>query len=129
IAGPAAGDERFITGYVGSTKTATVDSNWSETPTSASRFVLNFSMKNAKSVDINGTANANISTISQNAGGNTFVSEPSFSSLVLRFPTSFIKDSLQINNSQYKRVYSGVSYTTNLAVITADSGEAFVGTG
>lgn len=40
IAGPAIGDVRRITTYVGSTRVATVDPAWSATPTTASRYSI-----------------------------------------------------------------------------------------
>jgi hypothetical protein len=40
VAGTGAGQRRWITDYVGSTKVATVDSNWITTPDATSKFVI-----------------------------------------------------------------------------------------
>jgi hypothetical protein len=44
-AGPTAGDFRTITAYNGSTKTATINQNWTTTPTTSSTFYLIFDIK------------------------------------------------------------------------------------
>jgi hypothetical protein len=48
--GPGAGDFRTITGYNGTTKVATVNQNWTVTPTSSSVFTLNFDTKDIESI-------------------------------------------------------------------------------
>lgn len=48
--GPAAGDIRTITSYNGSTKTATVNQNFSASPTSSSTFTLKFGVKDAEAL-------------------------------------------------------------------------------
>ena len=48
--GTSAGDFRTITSYNGTTKVATVNQNWTVTPTTSSVFVLNFNTKDIQSV-------------------------------------------------------------------------------
>ena len=49
-AGPSTGDFRTITAYNGSTKTATINQNWTVTPTTSSTFALNFDIKDVDTV-------------------------------------------------------------------------------
>ena len=48
--GPGQGDIRTIVGYNGTTKTATVDTPFSTTPTASSNFTLNFGVNNINSI-------------------------------------------------------------------------------
>lgn len=48
--GPSAGDFRTVTAYNGTTKVATVNQNWSTTPTTSSQFTLNFDTKDIESI-------------------------------------------------------------------------------
>ena len=50
ISGTDAGDFRTITAYNGTTKTATVNQNWTAVPDATSKFVLNFETKDIESV-------------------------------------------------------------------------------
>jgi len=56
--GPSAGDSRYITSYNATTKTATVNSPFSTTPTSSSNFSLRFSTADTDSVVVANPANS-----------------------------------------------------------------------
>jgi hypothetical protein len=54
ISGPGAGQDRIISGYVGSTKVATLSAAWTTQPTSASTYeVFGFAVTNGASYNTN----------------------------------------------------------------------------
>lgn len=82
-AGTSVGDQRVITSYNGSSRTATVNQNWTATPDTTSVFALNFDIKDVETVlSVTGTtinANANINIESRSNGtssGATVLQNP-----------------------------------------------------
>ena len=135
--GTSSGDSRTIVYWNGTTKTATVDTNFTTSPDSSSQFSLNFSIDDAESLVI-GTPGGTL-TCKQDidisckdtmtANGNTYIKEPTYSSLVFPFPTTFIKDGLTGNNYRYRKVFTGRSFTAGVGTVTVATGEDLVGTG
>jgi len=135
--GTNSGDSRTISAYNGANKIVTVSPNFSVAPDSTTTFSLDFAFKDAESFIIGTaggalTANLNVALSSKDDGtvtGNAVVSEPTFSSLVFPFPDQFIKTGATINNYQYRKVFSGRSFTAGVGTVTVAAGEALVGTG
>jgi hypothetical protein len=109
--GPAAGDFRTITAYNGTTRVATVNQNWSATPTTSSVFVLNFDIKDAEgliaatksSYPATITSHANISNYGKSGGlstGDTILQNPNAPEMLYRV------------GSPYVASISDTSYTT-----------------
>lgn len=133
LSGPGAGEQRTIVSYNGTTKTATVSPNFSEAPTSASTFSIDFTFKETESISAgSGGSTADIDISSKDDGtrdGNTIVREPTFNSLVFKFPREFIKTGLTGNNYQYRKIFSGRTFSGGIGSVTAGVGESFVGLG
>lgn len=135
--GTSEGDVKTIVDYVGSTKVATVDSDFSTTPDANSVFSIDFSTREIESLMVGGagstiTANLDVDILSKDnllATGNTAIKEPAFKSLVFPMPKTFVKDGLTVNNYQYRKVFSSVTFTAGVGSITAGTGESLVGSG
>jgi len=139
--GTSVGYSGTVTAYDGSTKTATVTPNVTtlvDDLTDANSVVsIDFSKREIESFMIGGagsaiSANLNVCLSCKDDGtstGNTIVREPAFQSLVFPFPQSFVKDGVTLNNYQYRKVFSGRSFTAGVGTVTAGTGEALVGSG
>jgi len=138
--GPAAGDVRRIIAYDGSTKIANVDLAFSTTTTAASNVSVEFDFAEAESFiqstvytsGVTSNANCNITVLNKAGGisnGATFITEPSLSPLVFKYPDNYIAYNSITNQSfLYRRIYSGVQFTNgNSAVLTAGTDEGFQG--
>lgn len=140
IAGNSAGDIRIITAYDGNSKTATVYPAFSYNIDTSSRYELQFDITDVDSFvtdsRYSGTgattnAAATISIQSKDDGlmtGNTFAYDPKMKNSLFVFPQAFVAPGLSDQSYVYRRVYSGVSFTSgNSSVITAGTDEDFVG--
>lgn len=97
--GPSAGDFRTITAYNGSTRTATVNQNWSSTPTSATYFALNFDVKDSECIVAANpstfaiTSSAKISTYGKTGGlttGDAILENPNSPQLLFRVGSPYV---------------------------------------
>lgn len=79
-----------------------------------------------------GFANCNISTLSKDNGlanGNSLISEPSLASLVFPFPETYVAvGSISNQSYQFRKLYTSVTFTDGVGVITAGTDEQFIGT-
>ncbi len=107
---PSTGDQRLITQYVGSTQTATVDSNWSSAPGTGSEFVIIGNIQSAEAIGLSGstnfnTANANIDISSKNTSNiyqYASLTDTNFQTLIFPFPNAPIASGLSQPNYQYR---------------------------
>lgn len=108
VEGNSAGDFRTITSYNGATRVATVNSNWTTTPNTTSKFSLNFDVKDSESlVSTNSTFHILSSATLDASGrdGNISTGDPS-----LQNPT--VPEMLYRVGSQYVSNISDTSYST-----------------
>ena len=130
IKGPSAGDFRTITDYNASTKVATVNQNWTTTPTTSSVFGLNFDIKDVETVlAVDGSRNlqsyANINTLSRANGtstGATTLINPSSPELVMPIGSPYVRS---LSGTQYTSTqeWTGVGFDgTGTATISFTSG-------
>ena len=129
--GPSAGDFRTITAYNGTTKVATVNQNWSTTPTSSSQFTLNFDTKDIESiVSVNKssfpvTLNAKADIDAEQGkfdgieAGDTILQNPNVPELVFKIGNPYVET---ITDTSYttQQVWRNISFTP--------SGGSFVAT-
>lgn len=113
-AGPSAGDFRTITSYNGVTKVATVNQNWTTTPTTNSIFALNFDIKDIDSlVSIDGSYNitgkASINNASGRVNGSTVLENAKYPELVFNVGSPYIKS---LVNTAYttQQVFTNISF-------------------
>ena len=110
-AGKDAGDFKTITAYNGSTKVATVNSNWTTTPDSTSVFALNFDIK-----DIESLVAANKTSYPATLYGQAAISASgkvngiSTGNAILNNPT--VPEMLYTIGSPYVASLTGTSYTS-----------------
>lgn len=109
--GVGAGDRKTITSYNGVTKVATVNTNWTVTPTAGSGFTLNFDTKDIESIvtatkstfpaTINGSSKINAQgRVNGISTGNAILENPTIPELVFTI------------GNPYASSLSGTSYTT-----------------
>ena len=129
--GPGAGDFRTITAYNGTTKVATVNQNWTSTPTTSSVFTLNFDTKDIESIiyankssyPASMYARADIDAEQGKVGGletgDTVLQNPNVPELVFTIGNPYVET---ITDTSYttQQVWRSVSFTP--------SGGAFVAT-
>jgi len=133
-----------ITSYAPVTRIATIEDNFSTTPTSGSTFVIDYNIKDIESVakinaavKIISSANvANANKVDSLASGDTFYSETDGKGLVFRVPQSFVEFGMTDKQFRGKYVWKNVQVTSGLASISTGSisatnltNRAFVGTG
>ena len=110
-AGVDAGDFRTITAYNGVTKTATVNTNWTVTPTSGSTFALNFDTKDIETL-VSATKSSYpasiVATSKINSQGR--VNNLSTGDAILQNPT--VPELVFTVGNPYASSLSGTSYTT-----------------
>lgn len=138
IAGNAAGDLRYITGYNGTTKTANVSIPFSITTNSSTKYEIRPDITDVDSLyqssvytgGATTNAAATISLSNKDDGtynGNTFISEPSFSDSFYSFPATYVAPGIANVSYVYRRVYNSVTFTGGLATITSAINEQFDG--
>ena len=97
--GPSSGDFRTITAYNGSSKVATVNQNWTSTPTTATVFALNFEIKDSESIIYRDSStyavksSAAVSTYGKSGGlttGNAVLQNPNNPSLIFRVGSPYV---------------------------------------
>jgi hypothetical protein len=129
--GPSAGDFRTITAYNGTTKVATVNQNWTTTPTTATQFTLNFDTKDIESIIYASKASypatlyakADIDAEQGKVGGiesgDTILQNPNVPELVFTIGNPYVET---ITDTSYttQQVWRNVSFTP--------SGGSFVAT-
>jgi hypothetical protein len=127
--GVSTGDRYTVTDYTGSTKTFTVSPNLITSPSAITQFSLDFNIKMVDSLsDQANTESANVSLSSKDNGtrtGNTFLSNPTFNSLVYSLPDSFVDTGLTDQTYVYYRRATIASFGPT-AQITLSPGETFV---
>lgn len=141
VAGNSAGDVRIITGYNGVTKTATVDPVFSYNIDTSSQYQIQFDMTDVDSfvtdtrysatgATTNASASISIQSKDNNAlTGNTFMYDPQRTASMFLFPASYIAPGLTNQSYVYRKVFTGVSFTSgNSSILTAGTDEDFVGT-
>ena len=110
-AGKDAGDFKTITGYVGSTKVATVNSNWTTTPDTTSVFALNFDIKDIESLVAANKASYPATLQGQSAiSASGKVNGLSTGSAILNNPT--VPEMLYTIGSPYVSSLTGTTYTS-----------------
>ena len=125
-------DIRNIVSYNGATKTATVDSPFTITPTSSSSFTLNFQQYDVESIvktvgsgNYNLTANANINAaggkVNGISSGDSILNSPGTPELLFQVGYPYVA---QLTNTSYysQRVYRSKSFTGNTLTLYATSG-------
>lgn len=139
IDGVSVGDVRTILDYNGTTKTANVSSDFTTTPTSATRYRIEFDFGEAESFVKDTTytsgasvaANTNINVLNKDNGlsnGQSFLFETNLNRLLFRYPKSYVANTVTNQSFFYRRVYDGVQFTNgNSAAIAAGTGEDFEG--
>jgi hypothetical protein len=141
VAGNSAGDVRIITGYDGLTKTATVNPVFSYNIDTSSQYQIQFDITDVDSfvtdtrysatgATSNASATISIQSKDNNAlTGNTFMYDPQRTSSMFLLPSSFIAPGLTNQAYMYRKVFTGVSFTSgNSSILTAGTDEDFVGT-
>jgi len=123
--GPDAGDTKTITAYNGSTKVATVNSNWQVTPTSSSVFTLNFDTKDIETLlSVNKssalgnsvytiTSSANINPEGKSNGlstGNTVLENPGTPELIFPVGNRYVSE-LSGTTYQTQQIWRNVQFT------------------
>jgi hypothetical protein len=127
-------DIKNIVSYNGATKTATVDSPFTITPTTASTFSLNFQeydvdsiVKTVGSGNYNLTANVNINTASGRVNGlstgDTILNSPGAPELLFQIGYPYVA---QLASTSYysQRVYRSKTFTGNTLTLYATSGNS-----
>jgi hypothetical protein len=123
-AGASAGDFRTILSYVGSTRVATVNQNWTTTPDATSTFTLNFATKDIDSIantsikssyplTIYSTASINNLSRANNASnGDTTIQNPLVPELIFPVGSPYIKT---ITDSSFttQQVWRDVAFTSS----------------
>lgn len=140
VAGNSAGDVRIVTAYDGNSKTATVYPAFSYNIDTSSQYEIQFDITDVDAFvtdsrysDTGATTNASasISIQSKDDGlmtGNTFAYDPNMRNSMFLFPQSHIATGLTDQSYVYRKVFSGVSFTSgNSSVLTAGTDEDFVG--
>lgn len=129
--GPSAGDFRTITAYNGTTKVATVNQNWTTTPTTATQFTLNFDTKDIESIIYASKASypatlyakadidAEQGKVNGIESGDTILQNPNVPELVFTIGNPYVET---ITDTSYttQQVWRNVSFTP--------SGGSFVAT-
>lgn len=138
--GPSAGDTRKIVSYNGISKVATVDQNFTQTPTTASTFSLRFNVNNTETIAIaNSTfavlSSAKIDTTSKVGGvlaGDTFIESKDHSELLFKigrpYINSTIDSSYQSQQIFRNKAFSSVSGTATLEISLTGTAVSFLGT-
>lgn len=140
VAGPSAGDSRRIIAYNGTTKVATVDRNFTTTPTTATRVSLNYGIKDIDSIvvapsayaaNVYGAQNASsaiypcadIDLSSKTPAGNTFFEGTTTNRLLFKFPESYIAQG-QFENVDYfsRKLITNASFASGNLTISVGSG-------
>lgn len=137
VAGLSSGDQKLITSWNGSTKTATVDSNFTTTPGANSQFNLNFSFKDTEAIVVatagsSFTANSNISLQSKDNGtanGKTVISEPGFQTLIFSLPNQYIAANTGPQQYQYRKTFTSRTFTNGIGTVATGTGESHIGSG
>ncbi len=123
---PFTGDNRLITQYTGSTRTATVSSPWSIQPAVGNTFNIICGVNSIESIGLSGnssfvSANANINIGSKNqfsAYQNVSITDTSFQPLLFRLPNSTIAPNISGQTYQYRyRVATGQTIQTGTPLI------------
>jgi hypothetical protein len=133
-AGSSVGDSRKIISYNGATRVATVDQNWSVTPTTSSKFTLRFNTTDIETLAIvdgsrNLLATANVDETSKKGGlstGATQLQDTAYPELLFKVGNPYVKT---ISDSSYytqkvfrSKSFSNISGLTRLQ-LSFDSGE------
>ena len=127
--GTSAGDFRTITAYNGSTKTATVNQNWTVTPTTSSVFALNFDVKDvetmmyvvksagAASIRAKASIN-NRSKLGNISTGDTVLDNPNLPELLFPVGSPYVSN---ITDSSYttQQVTRNLAFTVSGGSVTA----------
>jgi hypothetical protein len=138
-AGTSAGDFRTITSYNGSTKVATVNQPWTVTPTTSSKFALNFDIKDIESVlDVDTTSypatlnsEAKINAESRVGGlstGNTLLENPTIPELIFNVGSPYVSNLINTSYTS-QQVFRSVSFTASGGSVSAqlNYGGAYTG--
>ncbi len=136
VTGTGSGQIRNFTAWNGSTKVATVAPDWDTIPDTTSVISIDFGINDLESMVRGGfgasTANLNIANESKSDGtpnGDTVMAEAAYSSLIFPFPQDYVKANTGVNNYQYRKVFTNRTFTSGVGSITADAGDALIGTG
>jgi hypothetical protein len=128
------GDVRVISGYVGSTKVATVSEPFSTTPSGTIR--LNYAIKDAKSLayapgaqdsgwneDTSVYATMNVANDSKDSTGNTYLTDTNLNTMIFRLGQNYIANA-SINNADYehRKVLLNQTFTSNGQITLSDGG-------
>ena len=134
--GPGSTDgTRKIVSYEGATRSVVVDTAFSASINTQSRFVIDFDFGQAESLAVySGTtriAGANVHVYSKDAASlytPAYVSEPQFESMIFDLGDSNVSDnSTSFFNYEYERLYQGVSLAAGVTTaLTVGSGETLV---
>jgi len=138
IAGPSAGDFRTITAYNGATRVATVNQNWTVTPTTATKFQLNFDIKDVETIVyadsstfvVNGFANINTSSrVGGVSSGSTVLQNPGAPELIYNIGSPYVAS---LKNASYstQQLTRNVTFGTGsgtAAVYTITYGSDYAG--
>ena len=108
--GPSAGDFRTITSYDGSTKVATVNQNWTTTPTTDSTFTITMGVKDTESLVYATTGTPCVLKTTMRADYESRTTGTSSGDTVLENPT--VPEMLFKVGSPYVASVSNVAYTT-----------------
>ena len=122
--GTSAGDVKTILSYNGSTKVATVSSNWTVTPDTSSQFSLNFDTKDIQTIaSTNGNANINASSkVNGVSTGQTQLQNPITPELIFPIGQQYVS-TLSSTSYTTQQEWTGVGFNTGTATLdyTADS--------
>lgn len=136
--GLSAGDVRTIVSYNGTTFTANVSPQFTITPTTNTTYTIGFNFTSAESFikssvftpGATANANANISITSRSNGqanGLTGVTEASLLPLIFSNPNSFLANNIQNQSYQYRKIYTGVTFTSGVSTSISSGSESFEG--
>lgn len=112
--GPSTGDFRTITSYNGSTRVATINQNWTTTPTTSSIFTLNFDTKDVESlVSIDNSYNivgkASINSTTGKVNGNAILNNVTVPELLFNVGNPYAST---LTNTSYitQQVFTNISF-------------------
>ena len=131
--GTDAGDRRTIVSYIGSTRTATLNQNWTVTPDTTSVFSLNFAIKDVETIvtagkssypaTINGFANINTASRANTVStGGTVLINPITPELIFPLDNPYVS-SLTGTSYTAEVLFRNVAF--NAGIYTVDLGSFF----